>query len=167
MVLVAVFLVHLHKDKKLSYSPIEGYGVPLGHVLKAIKSIDTGSDVHISSLMANFARELRSSIPSWNLGLVLQAFTGAPFEPLRTANMRWLTFKTVFQVLLALEKCRGELQAFRHNSLVRGEHLNHVILQPDPAFVSKPDLGNKGQAVLKVIEIPALWEGSDKLLCSV
>ena len=33
--------------------------------------------------------------------------------------------------------------------------------------LTRTDLGNKGQAVLKVIEIPALWEGTDKSLCLV
>ena len=78
VVLVADFLVHLHEDTQLSYSMIEGYRAALGYVLKATNILDISSDVHISNLMVNFAREPRrakSSIPSWNLSLVLQGLT--------------------------------------------------------------------------------------------
>ena len=38
----------------------------------------------------------RRGIPSWNLSLVLHQLTKAPFEPLKEASLKHLTFKTVF-----------------------------------------------------------------------
>ena len=60
----------------------------------------------ISAKMKIFARLLdsfhrdrpkgRRGIPSWNLSLVLHQLRKAPFEPLKDASMKHLTFKAVF-----------------------------------------------------------------------
>ena len=65
-------------------------------------------------LLSSFSRsvdpvELRPS--AWDVSLVLQSLTGAPYEPLRTCDERFLCQKTLFLLALASAKRIGELHA--------------------------------------------------------
>ena len=72
--IVADFLCHLHEDKKLAVSTIEGYRTSISHMLKAVKGLDIGKDASLTSLINNFGKSqpLRKSVvPKWDLSLVL------------------------------------------------------------------------------------------------
>ena len=56
--------------------------------------------------------ELRS--PAWDVALVLQSLTRAPYEPLRTSDERFLAQKMLFLFSLASAKRVGELHALSH-----------------------------------------------------
>ena len=63
----------------------------------AHKGRDLASSQEITTLLRSFSRsvnpvELRP--PAWNVSLVLQSLTGAPYEPLRTCEERFLAQKT-------------------------------------------------------------------------
>ena len=67
-------------------------------------------------LLRSFARsvnpvELRP--PAWDVSLVL-SLTGAPYEPLRTCEERFLAQKTLFLLVLASAKRIGELHALSY-----------------------------------------------------
>ena len=47
----------------------------------------------------------------WDLGIVLEALSKTPFEPLREAFLKHLTLKTVFLLAMASARRRNELQA--------------------------------------------------------
>ena len=49
-----------------------------------------------------------SPVPTWYIGLVLCAFTLAPFEPLATTLLEAVTYKTFVLLALALCACRGQ-----------------------------------------------------------
>lgn len=49
--------------------------------------------------------------PSWDLPLVLQAFTGPPFEPLRESSLMYLSQKVVFLVVITSARRISELAA--------------------------------------------------------
>ncbi|KAK0150205.1 hypothetical protein N1851_008880 [Merluccius polli] len=55
------------------------------------------------------SRTLRA--PSWDLPTVLQALTGAPYEPLEQADLKFVTQKTAFLLAVCSAKRVGELQA--------------------------------------------------------
>ena len=62
--------------------------------------------------------------PAWDVALVLQSLTGAPYEPLRTCDKRFLAQKTLFLLALASAKRIGELHALSYrvsHSRGRGE----------------------------------------------
>ena len=68
-------------------------------------------------LLRSFSRlvnpvELRP--PAWDVALVLQSLTGAPYEPLRTCDERFLAQKTLFLLALASAKRTGELHALSY-----------------------------------------------------
>ena len=113
---VVDFLIHLRQDKGLSVSAVKGYCSALNSVL-ALKGRDLASSREIMTLLHSFARsvnpvELRP--PAWEVSLVLQSLTGAPYEPLRTCEERFLAQKTLFLLALASAKRIGELHALSY-----------------------------------------------------
>ena len=94
---VVDFLIHLRHDKGLSVSAVKGYSSALNSVL-ALKGQDLASSREITMLLRSFSRsvnpvELRP--PAWDVSLVFQSLTGAPYEPLRTCEERFLAQKTL------------------------------------------------------------------------
>ena len=92
---VVDFLIHLRQDKGLSVSAVKGYCSALNSVL-ALKGRDLAASREITTLLRSFSRsvnpvELRP--PAWDVSLVLQSLSGAPYEPLRTCDERFLAQK--------------------------------------------------------------------------
>ena len=113
---VVDFLIHLRQDKGLSASAVKGYCSALNSVL-ALKGWDLAASREITTLLRSFARsvnpvELRP--PAWDVSLVLQSLTGAPYEPLRTCEEHFLAQKTLFLLALASAKRIGELHALSY-----------------------------------------------------
>ena len=52
-------------------------------------------------------------LPQWDLGIVLEALSEPPYEPLREASFKHLTLKTVFLLAMASAGRRSELHALR------------------------------------------------------
>ena len=127
---VVDFLIHLHQDKGLSVSAVKGYCSALNSVL-ALKGLDLAASREITTLLRSFARsvnpvELRP--PAWDVFLVLQSLTGAPYEPLRTCEERFLAQKTLFLLALASAKRIGELHVGRIESLIPGTGVRFPLL---------------------------------------
>ena len=114
---VVDFLIHLRQDKGLSVSAVKGYCSALNSVL-ALKGRDLAASREITTVLRSFSRsvnpvELRP--PAWDVSLVLQSLTGAPYEPLRTCEERFLAQKTLFLLALASAKRIGELHALSYS----------------------------------------------------
>ena len=100
----------------MSVSAVKGYCSALNSVL-ALKGLDLATSREITTLLRSFARsvnpvELRP--PAWDVSLVLQSLTGAPYEPLRTCEERFLAQKMLFLLALASAKRIGELHALSY-----------------------------------------------------
>ena len=113
---VVDFLIHLRQDKGLSVSAVKGYCSALNSVL-ALKGLDLAASRELTTLLRSFGRsvnpvELRP--PALDVSLVLQSLTGAPYEPLRTCEERFLAQKTLFLLALASAKRIGELHALSY-----------------------------------------------------
>ena len=103
------FIIHLRHDTGLSISAVKGYSSALNSVL-ALKGRDLASSREITMLLRSFSRsvdpvELRP--PTWDVALVLQSLTGAPYE-------RFLAQKTLFLLAFASAKRIGELHALSY-----------------------------------------------------
>ena len=110
------FLIHLRQDKGLSVSAVKGYCSALNSVL-ALKGLDLAASREITTLLRSIARSVNPvglRPPAWDVSLVLQSLTGAPYEPLRTCEERFLAQKTLFLLALASAKRIGELQALSY-----------------------------------------------------
>ena len=92
------------------------------------------------SLVSWIVYKGRRGIPSWNLSLVLHQLTKAPFEPLKEASLKHLTFKTVFLLALGSGKRRSEIHAWLHKNIRHQSDWSKVSLYPSPSFLSKNQL---------------------------
>ena len=111
---VVDFLIHLRHDKGLSVSAVKGYSSALNSVL-ALKGRDLASSREITMLLRSFSRSVNPvelHPPALDVSLVLQSLTGAPYEPLRTCEERFLA--------LASAKHIGELHALSYHLSFQG-----------------------------------------------
>ena len=169
---VVDFLIHLRHDKGLSISAVKGYSSALNLVL-ALKGRELASSREITMLLHSFSRsvdpvELRP--PAWDVALVLQSSTGAPYEPLRTCDERFLAQKTLFLLALASAKRIGELHALSYRvSHSRG--CAEVSFSFVPGFVAKTQDPSSLAPWFEGFTVPALPNARNnrngRLLCPV
>ena len=116
---VADCLMCLFQDRKLQPSTIDGYRSATSDKL-GISPINISKDENLPHLLDSFHRDRpkgRREIPSWNLFLVLHQLTKAPFEPMKEASLKHLTFKTFFLLALGSGKCRSEIHAWQNRNI--------------------------------------------------
>ena len=143
---IADFLLHLFQEKNLQPSTIEGYRSAIADKL-GNTSINVGKDDNLTRLLDSFHRDRpkgRRGVPAWNLSLVLHQLTKAPFEPLRKASLKHLTFKTVFLLALASGKRRSEIHAWLNKNIRHQADWSKVSLYPSPSFLAKNHLAKEG-----------------------
>ena len=162
---VAEFLLFLFKEKNLQPSTIDDYRTAIADKIGCDK-VNFGKDENLTRLLDSFHRDkpkgLRG-VPSWNLSLVLHQLTQSPFEPLRKASLKQLTFKTVFLLALGSGKRRSEIHAWVHRNIRHQEDWANVSLFPS-CFLSKNQLAKEGPSSVAPVIIPALAPTLDKSL---
>ena len=107
----------------------------------------------------------RTLVPPWSLELVLAALKKAPFEPLRLADNKFLTWKVAFLVAITSARRASEIHAFRVDSPYLAFSSTTVTLFTDVGFM--PKVSSRFHA-LTPVELPALHDekdGSLRLLC--
>lgn len=141
---VAVILSFLQNliDQGKAFSTIKVF-------LAAISACHIGFDgktVGQHPLICRFMKGARRALPvsrplspSWDLELVLDALSAAPFEPLDKADLKVLSFKTALLLALASAKRVSEIHALSVHSacmqFMQGDV--GVALKPNPAFMPK------------------------------
>ena len=143
--IIAEFFLFLFSENKLLPQTIEGYRSALSMKLDA--DLELGSNKELRRLIQSFYKSRPKGsrhIPSWDMTLVLQALTKAPFEPLSLAEPKFLTWKTVFLIALASGRRRSEIHAFTFKGCSHSKGWSKVILKPDPAFLAKNQLASEG-----------------------
>ena len=116
---IADFLLYLFQERNLQPSTIDGYRTAIADMVSN-ESLNISSDENLTCLLDSFHRDKpkgRRGVPSWNLSLVLHQLTKAPFEPLRKASLKHLTFRTVFLLALGSGKRRSEIHAWLSKSI--------------------------------------------------
>ena len=113
---VSIFFMYLYQDLNRRPSTIEGYRMAIVDTLgPAGHHIAQSSDLH--RLLSSFHRDHPKSsrnLPKWNLSVVLNELTKAPFEPMKDTDLKHLTLKTAF--LLALASFIAKNQLAREDS---------------------------------------------------
>ena len=130
------FLMHLFQDRKLQPSTIDGYRSAIADKLFN-STINVSKGENLTRLLDSFHRDRpkgRRGISSWNLSLVLHQLTKAPFEPLKEASLKHLTFKTVFLLALGSGKRRSEIHAWLHKNIRHQSDWSKVSLYPSPFY---------------------------------
>ena len=163
---VADFLDYLFSGpKQLAASTIAGYRASISKVLQKTTGLDVGQDQTISDLMTFFKRNrprATNQVPQWDLILVLRMLKSSPFEPISSASLKWVTWKTAFLLLLAMGGRRGEVHALDSSNIKVLGNWDSVILNPDPSFQAKNCDPGTGKRTLRDIHIQSLKEVSGK-----
>ena len=163
---VADFLLYLFKERNLQPSTIEGYRTAIADMI-GNNTVQFGKDESLTRLLDSFHRDKlkgRRGVTAWNLSLVLHQLTKAPFEPMRKASLKHLTFKTVFLLALGSGKRRSEIHAWLYRNIRHQENWSQVSLYPSPSFLSKNQLARDGPAAVAPVVIPALAPSLDRSL---
>ena len=116
---VADFLMYLFQDRKLQPSTIDGYRSAISDKL-GNSPVNISKDENLPCLLDSFHRDRpkgRREIPSWNLSLVLHQLTKAPFEPIKEASLKHLTFKTIFPLIPWVGQRRSEIRAWQNRNI--------------------------------------------------
>ncbi|KAI2651906.1 ORF V: Enzymatic polyprotein [Labeo rohita] len=141
---IAVVLSFLQEklERRLSPSTLKVYVAAIAAYHDAVDGTSLGKH----QLIVRFLRGARRvnpprphPIPSWDLSIVLQGLREAPFEPLASVELKYLSLKTALLTALASIKRVGDLQAFSVDEacLEFGPGDSHVILRPRPGYVPK------------------------------
>ena len=160
--------MYLFQDRKLQPSTIDGYRSAIADKLGNLP-LNISKDENLTRLLDSFHRDRpkgRRGIPSWNLSLVLHQLTKAPFEPIKEASLKHLTFKTVFLLALGSGKRKSEIQAWQNRNIRHQSDWSKVSLYPSPSFLSKNQLAKEGRTVWPqwlYQPWPRLWIGPSSL----
>ena len=163
---IAEFLLHLFQEKKLQPSTIDGYRSAIADKVGNL-TVNISRNEKLNRLLDSFHRDRpkgRRGVPSWNLSLVLHQLTKPPFEPLRKASLKHLTFKTVFLLALGSGKRRSEIHAWVNRNIRHQSDWSKVSLSPSPCFLSKNQLAREGPESVAPVVIPALAPTLDSSL---
>ena len=97
----------------------------------------------LNRLLSSFHRDRPKSsrnLPKWNLSVVLNELTKAPFEPMKDTDLKHLTLKTAFLLALASGKRRSEIHAWVANKVSNLGQWEKVALFPSSDFIAKNQL---------------------------
>ena len=124
-------------------------------------------------LLRSFSRSvnpLELHPPAWDVSLVLQSLTGAPYEPLRTCEEHFLAQKTLFLLALASAKLIGELHALSY-CVSHSRGWGEVSFSFVPGFVAKTQDPSSLAPRFEGFTVPALPNvrnnRNGRLLCPV
>jgi len=107
----------------------------------------------------------RVLIPAWDLQIVLTALKKFPFEPLKTASFKHLTWKTVFLLAITSARRASELHAlcFTEPYIVMSDP--EVLLWPNIEFLPKVNTAFHASQPIRVPSMHASVDPGLRLLC--
>ena len=127
-------------------------------------------------LLSSFHRDRPKSsrnLPKWNLSVVLNELTKAPFEPMKDTDLKHLTLKTAFLLALASGKRHSEIHSWVANKVSNLGQWEKVALFPSSDFIAKNQLAREDSQSVSPVTIPALTTivdrqfKEDRTLCLV
>ena len=161
---IASFLFTLFNTHGLSPQTVKGYRTCLGSVLDQTGKAKVVMHQTISDMIISMELQRPRVMPDfqqWDLGIVLEALSKPPCEPLQEASFKHLTLKTVFLLAMASAGRRSELQALRFDQ-------NYIQFKPKGAGVTlyfSPEFMRKNQKPNQVNDpwyIPAVPTGKSE-----
>ena len=172
---ISDFFMYLYQDLNRRPSTIDAYRTAIVDTLgPTAQHIAHNADLH--RLLSSFHRDRPKSsrnLPKWNLSVVLNELTKAPFEPMKDSDLKHLTLKTAFLLALASGKRRSEIHAWVANKVANLGQWEKVALFPSSDFIAKNQLAREGSQSVSPVTIPALTTivdrqfKEDRTLCPV
>ena len=116
---VSDFFMYLYQDLNRRPSTIDGYRTAIVDTLGPTGlHISQRSD--LNRLLSSFHRDRPKSsrnLTNWNLSVVLNERTKAPFEPIKDIDLKHLILKTAFLLALASGKRHSKIHAWIANKV--------------------------------------------------
>ena len=103
-------------EKGLKYKTITGYRSMLSSILPRVEGFPIGQHPHIIRLLKGIFNErppLKKLVPEWDLCLVLGCLRKPPFEPLKDASLKHVTWKICFLVAITTFRRCSDLQSLQ------------------------------------------------------
>ena len=104
------------------------------HLYQDPSTIDGYRTAIVHRLLSSFQRDCPKSsrnLPKWNLSVVLNELTKAPFEPMKDTDLKHLTLKTAFLLALASGKRHSKIHAWVANKVFNlGQWEKVLVLVP-------------------------------------
>ena len=113
----------------------------------------------LNRLLSSFHRDCPKSsrnLPKWNVSVLLNELTKAPFDPMKDIDLKHLTLKTAFLLALASGKRRSEIHAWVANNVSNLGQWEKVALFPSSDFIAKNQVAREGSQSVSPVTIPAL-----------
>ena len=154
---ISDFFMYLYQDLNRRPSTVDGYRTAIVDTLgPTAHHIAYNADLH--RLLSSFHRDRPKSsrnLPKWNLSVVLNQLTKAPFELMKDTELKHLTLKTAFLLALASGKRRSEIHAWVANKVSNLGQWEKVALFPSSDFTAKNQLAREGSQSVSPVTIPA------------
>ena len=154
---ISDFFMYLFQDLNRRPSTIDGYRTAIVDTLgPSGQHIAHNEDLH--RLLSSFHRDHPKSsrnLPKWNLSVVLNELTKAPFEPMKNTDLKHRTLKTAFLLALASCKRRSEIHAWVTNKVSNQGHWEKVSLFPSSDFIAKNQLAREDSQSVSPVTFPA------------
>ena len=99
-----------------AYRTIAGYRSMMSSVLPHVDKFPVGQHPYVIRLLKGVYNErppVKKLVPEWDLPLVLGTLKKAPFEPLREASLKHLTWKTCFLIAITSFRRCSDLQSLK------------------------------------------------------
>ena len=155
---ISDFFMYPYQDLNRRPSTIDGYRTAIVNTLgPTAQHIAHNADLH--RLLSSFHRDRPKSsrnLPKWNLSVVLNELTKAPFEPMKDTDLKHLTLKTAFLLALASGKRRNEIHAWVASKVSNLGQWEKVTLFSSSDFIAKNQLAREGSQSVSPVTIPAL-----------
>ena len=124
----------------LQWQTLKGYVAAISACHKAFSACSLGKDTRIAQFLKGSFRvkpPVKPIVPAWDLHVVLQAISGAPFEPMNVASLKYVTWKTAFLLAITSAARVSELQALDSSPDLCKVCKSHALLRLNPAFIPK------------------------------
>ena len=146
-----------HQDLNRRPSTSDGYRTAIVDTLGPV-GLHISQSSGLNRLLSSFHRDrpkISRNLPKWNLSVVLNELTKAPFEPLKDTDLEHLTLITAFLLALAYGKRRREIHAWVANKVSNLDQWEKVALFPSSDFIAKNELARECSQSVSAVTIPA------------
>ena len=126
-----------------AYRTISGYRSMFSAVLSKVDNVPVGQHPYVIRLLRGVFNErppVKKLVPEWDLLFVLGSLKEAPYEPLRKASLKYLTWKTCFLIAVTSFRRCSDLQALRlGESFVNVQKKGITFIRPGLSKQDRPN----------------------------
>ena len=166
---VANFLIYVHEIRGGKAATVAGYRSAIATIHDGWRGTPVGLNKDLSNLIKgifNSNPEVKPLLPNWDLPTVLWALCEEPFEPINAADIKYVTWKTVFLMALATAARVSELHALSVKETNLRFESGGIRLLPNFQFLSKTQRMGKPWSPLFISNFANFaTEPKDLLLC--